>query len=464
MKTIEKIFFLLFPLALLKGTQWEAIWHEREKREFLTIVRVFFSITLIGYILHYYTVDRAEGLAPSTLWFNYRYGMAAVSAFCLAIYSIPTIYGALKYYRLPAILAGACFCYFQARTVIWYPKVPYLYAFAFVLACTIILRTSILKSVVASLIDLAMVSPTLVEANVSPAMTFSAGFFTMAVIVFARTKYTADLKYFIATQKNIQNQKRIIEINMEFTNQIKAFLPAEISRRLNAFIQDQRMSVIQSIDEVLRPKKQFVACIFSDIRGFTQGSKDLTGFVSESMLPNVKGLTQIVEKYQGIPRKIGDLIFAYYDFSSPNKCIEMAMRCAIEMARLNQEHNEALNKSIHIKRYILLSFGDAIVGNLSGYESSIEITAIGAPVNFLSRLDEITKTEALGRDLASGDIIFSNDALPFLKKNFPTLPVTEIDLAQRNLTVRDFESITKIYILRINEIISHYPPKDQEVA
>lgn len=52
MKYIEKLFFILFPIALLKGTPWENTWDNQERKEFSVIARVFFSITFVGYILH----------------------------------------------------------------------------------------------------------------------------------------------------------------------------------------------------------------------------------------------------------------------------------------------------------------------------------------------------------------------------------------------------------------------------
>ncbi len=464
MKWLEKFFFFLFPLARLKGTAWEYTWFEQEKSEFIQIAKIFFSVTLIGYVLHYYTVDRAEGLAPSDLWFNYRYGMALVSVMCLGFYSVPRWVRSVAFYRLPAIVAGALFCYFQTRTIIWYPKVPYLYSFAFILVCVVILRTSILKSLVVALLFSALVFPTLLESGLSVAMAFSACFFTMAFVVFARSKYSADLKYFIATQTNIQQQKRFIEVNLEFTNQIRAFLPLEISKRLNHNIQNQRMSVVQSIDEVLRPKQQQVACLFSDIRGFTKGSNDLNGYVERAVFPNVKASSLAIEKFSGIPRKIGDLIFAYFDFENADTSIEMAMRSAIEIANINAEMNADLQEDIKIKRFILLSFGEAIVGNLSGYDSSIEITAIGNPVNYLSRIDELTKHETLKAKLMNGDIIISQEMKDQIVRKFPMLPMIEIKLTDLRLKVRDFEQTESLYVFRLGDVMSNATDLNKRVG
>lgn len=449
MQFLERLFYILFPLAALKGTPWEKQWASHEKENFRNNAVVFFAITFVGYILHYYTVDRAEGLSPSTLWFQYRYGMGLVSLLCFLTYlNLKKIN--LKNYRLPAIIAGALFVYFQTRTIIWYPKIPYLYSFAFVFVCVTVLSTSILKSTLLGILYFSFIVPSLQESGLSNALIFSACFFTLAIIIIARSKYLIDLKYFIETQKNILQQKKFIESNIEFTNQIRAFLPGEISRRLTDFIQEKRMNVIQAIDEVLRPKQTKVACLFSDIRGFTKSSEDLKGWVSEAMYPNVKASTLAVERFKGIPRKVGDLLFAYFDYEEIEESIQMALKSAVEISKINAQLNSTLSDDLKIKRYILLSYGDAIVGNLSGYDVSIEITAIGRPVNYLSRIDEATKSENLRNILESGDIILSEEFHSAALTLFPKLKFIELDLNKLNVKIRDFENSHKLFIYRVN--------------
>ena len=55
---------------------------------------------------------------------------------------------------------------------------------------------------------------------------------------------------------------------------------------------------------------------------------------------------------------------------------------------------------------MLIANGDAIVGNLGGYDSSIEITALGSPVNLLSRIDEITKLPRFREVVRESDLVF----------------------------------------------------------
>ncbi len=450
MKFLEKIFFLLFPHLLLQGTPWGPLWYAQEKKEFLSATRFFYPIAIAVYILHYYTVDRSEGLAPSELWFNYRFGMAGIGALCLAYYSIPKLHN-VKYFRIPLILSCIAFAYFQARTVVWYPKVPYLYVYAFIFISAIMLRASLVKSIFFAIVLSAITWSTLIEANQSPAMIASASVVTMIFVVFTRAKYLADIHLFLANQRNFEQQKRFIEVNLEFTNQIKAFLPSEISKRLTYYIQESRMSTLQAIDEVLRPRSLPVACLYSDIRGFTKGSNDLQGYVSQAMLPNVKVSTELVEKHNGIPRKIGDLIFAYYDANDLNRNILNSTFSAAAISRFNTEMNLTLPPDQQINRYILVSCGEAIVGNLSSYKSAIEITAIGSPVNILSRIDELTKTPPLKDKLAHGDVLMTESFAKILLETRPEVILTKIDLKDIKITIRDFEDTVSIYIFKPNK-------------
>lgn len=442
---------MIFPRLLLSSTPWAALWDEQEKKQFLTAVRVFFPITIAVYVLHYFTVDRSEGLAPSELWFNYRFGMAAVGTLGFVFYLVPALYKNNRFYKIPLILTCAVYTYFQARTIVWYPQVPYLYVFGFIFVSCVMLRSSVARSLVFAAGLMAITWSTLLEVGQSPAMIASAGVVTAVSIILSRSKYVSDIQLFLANQRNFEQQKKFIEVNLEFTNQIKAFLPAEISKRLTYYIQENRMTTLQAIDEVLRPRTLPVACLYSDIRGFTKGSNDLKGYVSNAMLPNVKVSTELVEQHNGIPRKIGDLIFAYYDFSDLNRNIKNSILSAASISRFNMEMNESLPADQKINRYILLSCGEAIVGNLSSYKSAIEITAIGSPVNILSRIDELTKHEGLRGHLAHGDILMTSSFAEILMKTHPDVKLSRLDLKGLSLAIRDFEEAHSIFIFKPNK-------------
>jgi class 3 adenylate cyclase len=117
---------------------------------------------------------------------------------------------------------------------------------------------------------------------------------------------------------------------------------------------------------------------------------------------------------------------------------------AMEIARLNQDMNATFTET-EIRRYILLSSGNAIVGNLGGLDSSIEITALGSPVNLLSRLDDLTKEPAVAALLNPSDIIACQSTVSALNRLGIKLDVLPIDVHELGLSIRDFPETQMIY-------------------
>lgn len=272
-----------------------------------------------------------------------------------------------------------------------------------------------------------------------------------AVVVFAiittRGSYAADIRYFLLNQQNIDAQKRNIEMNIEFTDRIKSFIPAEIANRLEKHLRDRSSSVLEAIYGVLRPRRCDIACLFSDIRGFTESSKNLDAFIRDSVVPNIKECTDALEEYGGIPRKIGDLLFAYFDDKSIHANLVRAILSGLEVAKINERHNQTASHQ-DIERYILISTGEAIVGNIGGFDSSVEITALGSPVNFLSRLDELTKQPQLRALLRSSDLVICDRSMKLLQELRIHPTVTTIDLEDLGLSIRNFPDVRRIHTMR----------------
>ncbi len=448
MKWLERVLYSMFPNLLVKGSRWESIWIEREREEFLFTARVFFPIAAIVYAGHYFFFDKYLGLTPLDHWFRFRFSMAGLAILGLLFYSIPKLYNRSGY-KIPMLLVVWVFCYTQARVSVWYPEAPYLFAYGFVFIAAMMIRTSALKSAIFAMAIIASQSPSFLEAGVSTHMILSAAVVVIIFIVFSRVNYQDEIQFFIANLEKMDAQKKIIELNLEFTNQIKAFLPREISKRLSDNINMKRMSVIQAIDDVLRPRKSNVACMYSDIRGFTQGTKNLDGYISQGVLPNVKACTEAIEESGGIPRKIGDLIFSYYDHHESRVNLINSLIAAGSVIDINRRFNEADPHGIQIKRHVLISLGEAFVGNLGSYNSSIEITALGSPVNLLSRIDELTKSEKLQGILSADDVILDSNAAEVFKNLSLGIELRRIALGELELKIRDFPEVQEIYVVRM---------------
>ncbi len=442
---IEKVIRTISPHVDLEGSPWIDEWENAQRRVFVRTARGFFPLIALGYVFHFYLFDVPNGLSPVEGWAAYRFTGAVLFAVSAAYY-FTDISGA-KWYKAPAIAATFFLCVSQAFVTYFYPAAPWLYPYVFVLVSVILLRLNAAQSVVFAAACMATFVPVLVRGGIDLATLLSATTIVLVIVAAVRSSYAFEVSNFLLNKQNAAQQQQNLELQQEFSDRIQSFIPSVIARRIREHVATQKSSVLEASLSVLRAEQKLVACLFSDIRGFTQGSKNLTNFVRESVMPEVKAVSEEIDKLEGIPRKIGDLIFAYYDHPSLCENIVRALLSAIQLARRNRDMNETV-ATIQIKRYILVSSGEAIVGNLGGLDSSVEITALGSPVNFLSRLDDTTKDPKLADLLAPGDIIVSESSFECLATHGVNIDVKRIDLKKIGVSVRDFPETERIYVLR----------------
>ncbi len=450
MKFLVHILHFLFPLRLVKNSAWHLAWQEKSRADNLFVWRSALPIFAFGYAIHIY-IDQLHHKPNIDLWITFRISMTALTLTCFALYLWPAFYKS-RFYKLPIYVFVFAACYFQARSVLWYSLVPYSLALQFVFIGAMILRGSILQSLAFALVMFAFQWGPLREAGVPAIRLVSECALAICCIFFARASFLKEVRSFISSQKELESQKHMTHLSHEFTNQIKRFLPAEIANRLTAKITIHKMTAIEAMTQVLEPQKLQIACLYSDVRGFTEQSKDLDGFVKTSLLPNLEGVTKAIEDNHGIPRKTGDLIFSYFDDQDPAVNIHRALQSAIRLVELNMAHNLHCSRQLKIKRHTLMSFGPAVVGNLNSNLSSIEISAIGTPVNILSRMDELVKREDFQRHLEEIDIVMPKATALEILKIHPTLEFKLIDLQSLNLAMRNFADETILYVLPAHEI------------
>jgi class 3 adenylate cyclase len=445
---LDRALSILFPTLPYQGAPWYPLWEAKERESFQKIAKVLFPLIGFAYIAHFIFFDRLMGLEPIDFWLKFRVSMATLAFATAAFYLVPSL-KSIRYYKIPAVIAGFVFCYFQARVLVWYQDTLYFYAFAFVIVATLILRVGVAQSLSYALINIAFQWHSFVEAGLQPPLLASAIAITLIFIVYARSGYAAELRYFHANQQNIENQRRIIELNIEFSDRIRAFLPKEISLRLGRYIEQQHMTILQAIEEVLRPRRKRIACIYTDIRGFTRSTQGLgEAFLDEGVIPNVRECTHAIERNGGIPRKIGDLVFAYFDQPDARANILQCFGAALDVIDANNQFNIGRDEKGQIVRYVLMASGDATVGNLGGFDSSIEITALGNPVNFLARLDEATKHPAIRKLVTSNHIVMDDQTAAELQALIPEFSPRCLSLRKVGIEIRDFEDIDSIWLYK----------------
>jgi class 3 adenylate cyclase len=442
---MESLIAWLFPSVLVEGTPWNQLWLEKERESFLFGCWLAFPLIAAAYIAHYFFYDRPNNLEPLQFWLAFRVLMTVSALTTLAIYAVTA--ARWKWYRMPALCMCWLMCQSQAYVALWHGLESWVFCYILILASVLLLRMSALKSMAFAAATVATQAPVLIQAGIPSSYIFTGTAVTLAISLVVRSSSVAEVRSFLLDQENIAAQKRIIELNIEFSERIRSFIPKVIAERIDDCMNKMRMSVIEASIEVLAPKKKHVACLFSDIRGFTQESKDLQAFIRDSVIPEVKACTDAIEDLRGIPRKVGDLIFAYFDDDYPaGRNLISCTLAGLEVSRLNHDMNATAN-SKRIKRYVLISYGEAVVGNLGGFDSSIEITALGSPVNFLSRVDELTKRPEIAQLLAPGDLVLSEAAARLLARLVPLVKQTQIDLYDLGLKIRDFGDVRYIFSL-----------------
>jgi class 3 adenylate cyclase len=141
---------------------------------------------------------------------------------------------------------------------------------------------------------------------------------------------------------------------------------------------------------------QKVFILFSDIRGFTKMSEQLTPQETMRVLNQIYTALGLSIEVQGgeINKFIGDAILAYFRRSGENEKADAqkAVRAALDMqekfGKAAKASNELSSKSISIGLGIGIVAGEALMGNL-GSRNRMEFTLIGDDVNLASRLCSI---------------------------------------------------------------------------
>ena len=458
----------IYPEALIRGTPWEAEWERVEREQFGKIVSFFFPIAALVYVAHFLLYDIPVGLTPIENWLAFR---VCAAASCLTVFFVHRMKLIGRLYKLPAFVVCALLCYSQVRVSYYHADASHLFALIFVFLAVFVVRVNAFFSFGYSVFLLLIQLPTLLVLDISEHVVLSSCIVTILACTLTRTAYASDVKNFLLSRERDESQKAMIALSQDFSNRLRSFIPRVIANRLQEAVSSKGMTVLEAAVEVLRPKTMDVVCLFSDIRGFTQGSKNLDTFLRQSALPEIKACSESIESYEGIPRKIGDLVFAYFDDESMERNIVRSVLAGLEISRQNKDLNDTSSME-EVSRYILIASGEAVVGNVGGVDSSVEITALGTSVNYLSRLDEATKHPNLKRVFAPGDLILSFEAGNLLQSAISGLSLESVSLKELGVAVRDFPEADVIYLLKpqseLHELIEqHYgehSSPEQQVA
>jgi adenylate cyclase len=218
--------------------------------------------------------------------------------------------------------------------------------------------------------------------------------------------------------------------NKDIRLKLKEF---HVKKRLKQFVPAQVLEELQKFGENLEPRIQKVSILFTDIRGFTRISGELTP--SElSQLLNLNyfyPLDNIILKHKGtLDKHIGDSIMGIFGAPiSENGDAKRAVECALEMRnRIAEINGEISARNVNIPVGFGISTGESMVG-IFGSAIRKEYTAMGNPVNLAARLERIAK---------ENQILICNDTYEAVKDYFKVENI-------RNVKIKGIDEETSVY-------------------
>ena len=364
------------------------LWSEKRRDSLVTMVRCSMAIICVAYPIQLFAVEISANANFLNYFIFHRIGMSAF-ALLLFLATFSRKFVESRFFLPVVLLTGVALGVFQAGNCAFEARVPLISAFFLPLIFVIVLSFSVPASLsYFSLILFAELPFLMMAFDLRPeGARESVGWFLLSNLLLATSRSSAyhGVKNFLNHHKIRLQQEKIISLQREMTDQISGFLPKEIYRRILKKTTNERFSIIEATESVIRLRKKDICCIFSDIRKFSKKSMDIDNFLRDDAIPNIKSLTSICDDEGGVTRLIGDLILVYFD--NPEKSVStiMALDCAIKMFRHNEE-----SKS-NIERNLILTSGDSMVGNIGGNHHAREITCLGPPVNLAARIDEFMK-------------------------------------------------------------------------
>ena len=208
--------------------------------------------------------------------------------------------------------------------------------------------------------------------------------------------------------------------------------------------------IIKNPDSLkLGGEKREISILFSDIRGFTSISEqlspeDLVQMLNEYLDP----MTKIVLEEMGMLDKyVGDAIMAIYNAPlDVSKHAEHACRTALKMVAKLVEINRsfAMRDIQAIDIGVGINTGEVVVGNM-GSSMRFDYTAIGDEVNLASRLEGLNKMYGTNIIVSESTRLKAGSGLPFREIDLVAVKGKQKPVAIHELMIVDDDKMRKTF-------------------
>ena len=232
-----------------------------------------------------------------------------------------------------------------------------------------------------------------------------------------------------------------------------------LTQMLVAKFSDSR-TMEENLNVVLTPRVTRAAVMQADIRGYSKVAAQMS---PQDMVVILQGYyKQVVDAAQNVAqvKLIGDCIFLFIeeDAETPDSSpADLAFDIAKILIDVTEAKNSLIiqNHGIPMNFGIAIHYGEVVVGNLSS-DHCIDYTAIGTNVNFVARLEEMTKHSAISSVIGPNGLLISHEATKALKKHRAIAPMN-LNLNELKVSVRSFNEVTSVYGLSATQVRSLDP-------
>lgn len=255
--------------------------------------------------------------------------------------------------------------------------------------------------------------------------------------------YNSEVSKFESDQKLIIQVQRNQKIQEDFLTAIQGFVCKLIFNKIQKEYFKNNMNINSAVDEVLRMRQCTIAVLHTDIRKYTVNSFNMDTYLLNEAIPNIQAITELCEQNETVTRLVGDLILSY------SEDILIIIKLGIEALDVMLTLKSNKNEASKITRYILISYGVALTGNIGAANSGREVTAMGPPVNILSRIDRLTKNKYFANLLdVKPVLVLTQLAMNQVLQEIPNLSGQErIDLKANGFLIDDFPNEECLYLL-----------------
>ena len=242
------------------------------------------------------------------------------------------------------------------------------------------------------------------------------------------------------------------------------FLNNTVIDRLRRF--EDRYGLDEALERMTRLERKYCAMMQADIRSFSkmfdrQNELQVAQLVAQCF-SEITSIGQDV----AVIKPVGDCIFLYSDVDHDR---EDAVRNMLALACVFVQSVERVNDTLAgtgipaLNFGIALHAGDVAYGNLAS-DTMIDPTVIGSNVNQTARLEELNKSPAMQARMGTNGIVMSEAFAWHLHKDDVNVPGLEpVALDMLGTTVRDFEGVGHVWILRREDALRYTPQARERI-